>query len=92
MKVVILAGGLGTRISEYTKTIPKPMIKVCGKPIIHRIIDHYVRYGHNEFYIAPVYNELIQDGKTLVPFYVHSMHGLGTPEDLEKYLGRFRSR
>ena len=52
MKVVILAGGLGTRISEYTKTIPKPMIKVCGKPIIHRIIDHYVRYGHYEFYIA----------------------------------------
>ena len=52
MKVVILAGGLGTRISEYTKTIPKPMIKVCGKPIIHRIIDHYVKYGHTEFYIA----------------------------------------
>jgi len=52
MKVVILAGGLGTRISEYTKTIPKPMIKICGKPIIHRIIDHYVRYGHYEFYIA----------------------------------------
>ena len=31
MKVVILAGGMGTRISEYTKTIPKPMIKLCGK-------------------------------------------------------------
>ena len=42
MKVVILAGGLGTRISEYTKFIPKPMIKVCGKPLIQRIIDHYV--------------------------------------------------
>ena len=52
MKVVILAGGLGTRISEYTKTIPKPMIKICGKPIIHRIIDHYIKYGHREFYIA----------------------------------------
>jgi len=52
MKVVILAGGLGTRISEYTKTIPKPMIKICGKPIIHRIIDHYIKYGHLEFYIA----------------------------------------
>ena len=52
MKVVILAGGMGTRISEYTKTIPKPMIKICGKPILHRIIDHYSRYGHNEFYIA----------------------------------------
>ena len=52
MKVVILAGGLGTRISEYTKTIPKPMIKICGRPIIHRIIDHYIKYGHKEFYIA----------------------------------------
>jgi glucose-1-phosphate cytidylyltransferase len=52
MKVVILAGGLGTRISEYTKSIPKPMIKVCGKPIIHRIIDHYIKHGHTEFYIA----------------------------------------
>ncbi len=56
MKVVILAGGMGTRISEYTKSltkpIPKPMIKVCGKPIIHRIIDHYIKYGHREFIIA----------------------------------------
>ena len=56
MKVVILVGGMGTRISEYTKSltkpIPKPMIKVCGKPIIHRIIDHYIKYGHREFIIA----------------------------------------
>ena len=52
MKVVILAGGKGTRISEYTKIMPKPMIKVCGKPIIHRIIDHYIKYGHREFIIA----------------------------------------
>lgn len=52
MKVVILAGGLGTRISEYTKTIPKPMIKINNKPILRLIIDHYLRYGFNEFYIA----------------------------------------
>ena len=52
MKVVILAGGYGSRLSEYTKTIPKPMVKVLGKPIIQRIIDHYVSYGHYEFYIA----------------------------------------
>ena len=52
MKVVILAGGLGTRISEYTKSIPKPMIKVMGKPILLRIMDHYAKYGHKEFYIA----------------------------------------
>ena len=52
MKVVILAGGFGTRISEYTKTIPKPMIKINGKPLIMYIIDHYASYGHEEFYIA----------------------------------------
>ena len=41
---------------------------------------------NNEFYIAPVYNELIQDNKTLIPFFVHSMWGLGTPEDLNVFL------
>ena len=46
MKVVILAGGLGTRISEYTKSVPKPMIKVLGKPILMRIIEHFVKHGH----------------------------------------------
>lgn len=40
----------------------------------------------NEFYIAPVYNELISEGKTLVPFFVNKMHGIGTPEDLKTYL------
>tara|TARA_B110000971_G_scaffold12951_1_gene12075 strand:- start:751 stop:1443 length:693 start_codon:yes stop_codon:yes gene_type:complete len=52
MKVVILAGGLGTRISEYTKIIPKPMIKVCKKPIIYFIMKHYANYGFKDFYIA----------------------------------------
>jgi glucose-1-phosphate cytidylyltransferase len=52
MKVIILAGGFGSRISEYTKTIPKPMIKIKKKPILHHIMDHYSKYGHKEFYIA----------------------------------------
>ena len=52
MKVIILAGGFGTRLSEYTKTIPKPMIRIKKKPIIHRIMEHYSRYGHNDFFIA----------------------------------------
>ena len=52
MKVVILAGGFGTRIAEYTKTIPKPMIKIKNKPIIHHIMDHYSKYGYKDFYIA----------------------------------------
>jgi glucose-1-phosphate cytidylyltransferase len=52
MKVVILAGGLGSRISEYTKIIPKPMIRVNKKPIIYYIMKHYSNYGFKDFYIA----------------------------------------
>ena len=52
MKVVILAGGFGTRLSEYTETIPKPMVPIAGKPIIEHIMNIYSSYGHNEFYIA----------------------------------------
>lgn len=43
---------------------------------------------NNEFYIAPVYNELIRDGATIIPFFVQEMHGIGTPEDLNFYLAR----
>ncbi len=52
MKVVILAGGFGTRLSEYTKDIPKPMVKINGKPIIFHIMKCYAKYGFNNFYIA----------------------------------------
>ena len=52
MKVVILAGGLGTRISEYTKTIPKPMININKKPLIFLIMRHFAKYGFKNFYIA----------------------------------------
>ena len=55
MKVVILAGGLGTRISEYTRNIPKPMIKIKGQPILLRIMKHYYKFGFNDFYIASGY-------------------------------------
>lgn len=55
MKVVILAGGLGSRISEISKKVPKPMIKVGGQPIILRIINHYYKYGFNNFIIAGGY-------------------------------------
>ena len=55
MKVVILAGGLGTRISEYTRNIPKPMIKIKGQPILLRIMNHYYKFGFKDFYIASGY-------------------------------------
>lgn len=50
-----------------------------------QMIEKNIRVN-NEFYIAPVFNELIQDNKKLVPFYVHKMWGIGTPEDLQFYL------
>ena len=52
MKVVILAGGYGTRLSEYTDSIPKPMVPIGTKPIIEHIMGIYASYGHKEFYIA----------------------------------------
>ena len=52
MKVVILAGGFGTRLSEYTKTIPKPMINIAGKPMLLHIMKFYAKYGFKDFYIA----------------------------------------
>ena len=54
-----------------------------------QMIDKDIRVN-SEFYIAPVYNELIQDGKTLIPFYVHKMWGIGTPEDLKNFLDNSR--
>ncbi len=55
MLVVILAGGKGTRLSEYTNLIPKPMVKVDGKPLIQHIIKHYKSYGFKKFLIAGGY-------------------------------------
>ncbi|CAN5569968.1 glucose-1-phosphate cytidylyltransferase [soil metagenome] len=51
MKVVILAGGLGTRIGEETVARPKPMIEIGGKPILWHIMKHYSSFGHNEFVV-----------------------------------------
>ena len=52
MKVIILAGGFGTRLSEYTESIPKPMVLIGGKPILWHIMQRYAHYGHKDFYIA----------------------------------------
>ena len=51
MKAVILAGGLGTRISEETHLKPKPMIEIGGKPILWHIMKHYSSYGYTDFVI-----------------------------------------
>jgi len=59
MKVVILAGGLGTRLSEETKSIPKPMIEIGGKPILWHIMKLYSYYGFNDFVILTGYKSHI---------------------------------
>ncbi len=62
MKTVILAGGFGTRLSEYTKLIPKPMVEIGGKPILWHIMNHYAHYGYKDFVIALGYKgEVIKD-------------------------------
>ena len=64
MKVVLLAGGFGTRFSEYTKTIPKPMIDIAGKPMLLHIMQLYAKYGFKDFYIALGYK-----GKVIKKFF-----------------------
>ena len=62
MKVVILAGGRGTRISEETSTLPKPMVEIGGKPILWHIMKMYSHYNVNEFIICCGYKGfLIKD-------------------------------
>lgn len=62
MKVIILAGGLGTRLSEETKLIPKPMVEIGGKPILWHIMKTYSYYGFNDFIILSGYkSHVIKD-------------------------------
>lgn len=82
-------------ITEVAEKKPISNIATCGIYWYRKGSD-FVKYTkqmiekdirvNNEFYIAPVYNELIGDNKTLIPFYVDKMWGIGTPEDLNLFL------
>ena len=61
MKVVILAGGKGSRISYYTQKIPKPMVKIGGKPILSHIMSLFKYYGFDDFIIAAGYKKSVID-------------------------------
>ena len=86
-------------ITEVAEKNPISNIATCGIYWYRKGSD-FVKYAdqmveknirvNNEFYIAPVYNELIEDGKKLIPFFVHSMWGIGTPEDLRHYLENYK--
>jgi glucose-1-phosphate cytidylyltransferase len=57
MKVVILCGGLGSRLEEETKLIPKPMVKIGKLPIVQHIINYYKSFGYNDFILATGYKK-----------------------------------
>lgn len=62
MKVILLAGGYGTRLSEYTDLVPKPMVRIGDKPILWHIMKNYAHFGHKEFYVALGYKaEVIKE-------------------------------
>jgi glucose-1-phosphate cytidylyltransferase len=62
MKIILLAGGFGTRLSEYTEAVPKPMVTVGGRPILWHIMRTYAHFGHKDFYVALGYKaELIKE-------------------------------
>jgi len=52
VKVILLAGGFGTRLAEYTDIIPKPMVPIGGKPILWHIMQTYAYFGYKDFYVA----------------------------------------
>ena len=97
MKVIILAGGFGTRLSEYTNTIPKPMIQVGNKPILHHIMQFYANFGHTDFYVALGYKgEVIKKyfsnidsdwNINLIDTGSNSMTG-GRVKRLQKFIGK----
>jgi len=99
MKVVILAGGKGTRISEYTKFIPKPMIKIKKYPLIFHIMKIYAKQGFKDFIIATGYkSEIIEKffkkkiddwSIKIVPTGLDTMTG-GRIKRLKKYLNNER--
>ena len=69
MKVVILAGGFGTRLSEYTHAIPKPMVRIGDRPIIWHIMKTYEYYGFNEFVILLGYK-----GEVIKNYFLNYLH------------------
>jgi glucose-1-phosphate cytidylyltransferase len=59
MKVILLAGGFGTRLSEYTDVGPTPMVQIGGKPILWHMMQTSSRFGHKDFYVALGYKSKV---------------------------------
>jgi len=82
MKAVILAGGLGTRLGEETKSVPKPMVEIGGKPILWHIMRHYASYGVEEFILALGYKSEV------VKHYFMNFHAMNGDVSIDLQTGR----
>ena len=91
MKVVLLAGGLGTRIAEETSVRPKPMVEIGHRPILWHIMQHYSHFGHREFIVCLGYkgehikryfaDSLALGADVTIDFATSSVEVLDTPRD-----------
>jgi NDP-sugar pyrophosphorylase family protein len=93
----VIDGGRVTRVAEKQVISDNASVGIYGfqhgsdyVKYAEQMIDKDIR-TNNEFYICPVYNEAIADGRTVIPYFVDEMHGIGTPEDLEAYLEKDRT-
>ena len=97
MKVVILAGGLGSRLSNHANRIPKPMVKVGNKPIIEHIMNIYIKYGYDNFIFAlgfkgEVFKKYFKRKKYKIEFVntgLNTMTG-GRLKRIKKYVGNIK--
>jgi glucose-1-phosphate cytidylyltransferase len=91
MKVVILAGGKGTRISEYTTVIPKPMVEIGDRPIIWHIMTWYAKFGFNDFILALGYKANIIKEYFLSYYTLNNNFSINLTNGKLNYLGNVSS-
>ena len=72
MKVILLAGGLGTRLAEFTDVIPKPMVPIGDHPVLWHLMKYYASFGHHDFHVALGYKA------TVVKEYFLNYHALNS--------------
>ena len=83
MKVVFFCGGLGSRLHEYTSTIPKPMVEIEGRPILWHLMMYYAHFGHTDFILCLGYK-----GEQIKAYFEANQNQMAQPW-LDHYLCRY---
>ena len=85
MKVVILAGGIGSRLSEETEVRPKPMVEIGHRPILWHIMQHYAHFGFRDFVVCLGYK-----GEYVKKYFSETLALVGRPDDRLRHATRSR--